>query len=1146
MDDFNTSLPNNFVMEKLKTEKARTKGAFTRTKTKLLMSMEGGLSPKVKVMESLDNFAIAFENVIDACARLQLYYEDIVDRERFLAVSCEMEAMEQDFNETEQLVKGYLNGSQGNTSDFSRPEPTGKSSRTEFESSRTDRRTEKLQDEIVKAKEEINRIAQDLERTYLECEKELNKKLMEHNQQSGERSKQTLGVSGEQSEQTTKGSLSFPSENATPKVEPMVPLNEREYSLRSTGTPSALRKSEALTKMPSGVPLVSAGVVSSTPNILQSLESNKVSSGVEHVQNQPKISLDPKVGNCVPTQFVTAAHSHASIGTRVEPHLSQELTPSTTPAANQPSRSTTDHLSADALLSLKRVSVPKFSGNKSYYEAWKAAFNSCVDKGSAPPEYKLLRLRECLQGEPLRMVENLGHSATAYEAAKLRLERKYGGKHRALTLRMEELDAFKPIRDGNEKDLEGLAELLDAIVVNLTDAGQQAELGSGSLYTTIQRKLSKNLLAKYKQWFSDNYRDGNVQTLREFIDRESEFLTTASEIITGVGKSSVKQLKPSAVGRTYVTQERPTISGPRRRDIKKCKLCNHPHGLWACDSFRKMTVNQRWDIAREQRVCFRCLSYGHQGEACVRSRICGLNGCRSAHHRLLHDENSVGLRSRDNNRREESESQPAQDESVLRPLSGGVTTEGELNARTHTTTLVTAPLSTPKIVALRTVPVYVTNGARRVKVNALLDEASSKSYLNSDVAAELRLEGSPHELIVNVLNGRHTALDTSLVEFVINSLDGSTSETVSAYTTERVTGNMHVVDWNLYKSKWTHLQLIDFPEPGPRPIADLLIGADHSDLLYSLRDVRGKPGEPVARRTPLGWTCLGSPEMDPGAPQTNFTFLVNDSSTLDRLIRRYWDIAEPQLTQIVNPDEKLAQNIVANSLTFADDHYTIGMPWKQNRCPLPDNFNMALHRLQKTEKRLLKSPEIGEAYKEVLQTYKEKGYIHKVSPKEIRPDQVWYLPHFPVFRPDKSTTKTRIVFDASARFNDVSLNDIVLQGPKLQNDLFAVLLRFRRDPVALMCDIREMYLQIKLRREDQPYHRFLWRDLQIDREPDIYEFDRVVFGVNSSPFQAQFVAQEHARQHQSEYPLAAETILESTYMDDSMDSVPDVKTGVEL
>ena len=91
-----------------------------------------------------------------------------------------------------------------------------------------------------------------------------------------------------------------------------------------------------------------------------------------------------------------------------------------------------------------------------------------------------------------------------------------------------------------------------------------------------------------------------------------------------------------------------------------------------------------------------------------------------------------------------------------------------------------------------------------------------------------------------------------------------------------------------------------------------------------------------------------------------------------------------------------------------------------------------------------------------------------------------------------------------------------------------------------------MYLQIKLQPEDQPYHRFLWRNLEMDKEPDTFEFDRVVFGVNSSPFQAQFVAQEHVKKYQSEFPLAAETILKSTYMDDSMDSVPDVKTAIEL
>ena len=125
---------------------------------------------------------------------------------------------------------------------------------------------------------------------------------------------------------------------------------------------------------------------------------------------------------------------------------------------------------------------------------------------------------------------------------------------------------------------------------------------------------------------------------------------------------------------------------------------------------------------------------------------------------------------------------------------------------------------------------------------------------------------------------------------------------------------------------------------------------------------------------------------------------------------------------------------------------------------LPDNYSMALNRLQCTEKKLKQCPELGEAYKTVVQSYQDRGYIYKVPHDEIKPDQVWYLPHFPVLRPDKSTTKTHVVFDASAKFNDMSLNDIVPQGPKLQNELFEVLLRFRCDPLALMCDIKEMYL----------------------------------------------------------------------------------------
>ena len=165
---------------------------------------------------------------------------------------------------------------------------------------------------------------------------------------------------------------------------------------------------------------------------------------------------------------------------------------------------------------------------------------------------------------------------------------------------------------------------------------------------------------------------------------------------------------------------------------------------------------------------------------------------------------------------------------------------------------------------------------------------------------------------------------------------------------------------------------------------------------------------------------------------------------------------------------------------------------------------------------------------------------------EEQPTVKWYLPHFGVIRTDRVTTKTRVVFDASAKHNGVSLNDMIHQGPKLQRELIDVLLRFRRYPVAIVCDIAEMYLRIEICPEDRSYHRFLWRNLDVSKKPCEYEFSRLVFGINASPFLAQFVSQQHATMFEQIYPRASETILKSTYMDDSMDSVMSETEGINL
>lgn len=110
-------------------------------------------------------------------------------------------------------------------------------------------------------------------------------------------------------------------------------------------------------------------------------------------------------------------------------------------------------------------------------------------------------------------------------------------------------------------------------------------------------------------------------------------------------------------------------------------------------------------------------------------------------------------------------------------------------------------------------------------------------------------------------------------------------------------------------------------------------------------------------------------------------------------------------------------------------------------------------------------------------------------PESEQSKSKWYLPHFPVLRPDTDTTKPRIVFDASARCEGVSLNDRIHPRPKLQRDLFDLQYRFRRFPVAFICDIAELYLKIRISLEGQPYHRFPWRVTNQNRVPDVYEFD---------------------------------------------------------
>ena len=130
--------------------------------------------------------------------------------------------------------------------------------------------------------------------------------------------------------------------------------------------------------------------------------------------------------------------------------------------------------------------------------------------------------------------------------------------------------------------------------------------------------------------------------------------------------------------------------------------------------------------------------------------------------------------------------------------------------------------------------------------------------------------------------------------------------------------------------------------------------------------------------------------------------------------------------------------------------------------------------------------------------------------------KTWYLPHHVVLNPNKPG-KVRVVFDAASKFDGVSLNDKLLTGPDLLNNLVGILMRFRTGKIGVMADIEQMFHQVGVCEDGRDSLRFLWRDLDDTRRPNGYKMTVHVFGAVDSPCCANYALQRAARDQQGKF-----------------------------
>ncbi|XP_055614940.1 uncharacterized protein LOC129761250 [Toxorhynchites rutilus septentrionalis] len=212
---------------------------------------------------------------------------------------------------------------------------------------------------------------------------------------------------------------------------------------------------------------------------------------------------------------------------------------------------------------------------------------------------------------------------------------------------------------------------------------------------------------------------------------------------------------------------------------------------------------------------------------------------------------------------------------------------------------------------------------------------------------------------------------------------------------------------------------------------------------------------------------------------------------------------------------------------------------------LGDSHDIALRRFHGLKKRFAADNNLKTQYIESIEEYLAMGHMIE-APEEDSRQPLYHLPQHAIIKSDSTTTKLRVVFDASCRISTgVSLNDGLMVGPVVQEDLLSIVLRFRFRRFAIIADIAKMYRMVRLNSADQPLQRILWR--KSANEPvTTFQLTTVTYVTASATYLATKCIQRLANNAKLTHPLAAEMARKDFYVDDLLSGTDSIEIGKHL
>ena len=360
-------------------------------------------------------------------------------------------------------------------------------------------------------------------------------------------------------------------------------------------------------------------------------------------------------------------------------------------------------------------------------------------------------------------------------------------------------------------------------------------------------------------------------------------------------------------------------------------------------------------------------------------------------------------------------------------------------------------------------------------------------------------------------------------------------------------GNRYI-NWPKEKLRWKHLEDLDLSVFDSRQVG-IFIGANVVGALQQIEIRTPRTTGPYGLLTPFGWTVMGEiPKSMASTARLQCQAVFGEEGEENQMIEHYWRFeslgSKIDRKQHLTEQEELALSIFRRTIRNIGDRYEIGLPWKAEDLRLPNNISSALKRLYATESQFRADKDFARRYTKAIEANIELGFARRLRLEEQAgpPGRTWYVPTFLVTNPNKPE-KPRLVFDAASKHQGVCLNDALINGPLLLVNLHDLLLQFRERPYAVSMDIEKMFLQVRVREEDQAAFRFLWRRPGDEGPPIAYQMQVEIFGASSSPTSCTYVLRRTAEDN-PEYRDVAHKVTENFYVDNYLDSFDDAETAI--